>query len=81
MSTELNAPIDSLQKACLTQRDWIRTQVSALHEMVAGWIPAPMPEGWDDGREDEGFENDQQALDTGLLLGHLTGRGISASPN
>jgi hypothetical protein len=28
--------------------------------------------------ENEGFENDQQALDTGLLLGHLSGRGIPA---
>lgn len=29
--------------------------------------------------ENEGFENDQQALDTGLLLGHLSGRGVSAA--
>ena len=30
--------------------------------------------------DNEGFENEQQALDTGLLLGHLSGRGIPAYP-
>lgn len=46
LNTDLNAPIDSLQKACMSQRDWIRDQVERIHDRINQWEPGPMPADW-----------------------------------
>jgi len=48
LKTDLNAPIDSLQKVSLEQIDTIRGWVGIARQAVALWEPGPMPPDWQD---------------------------------
>jgi len=41
-----SAPLDQLHADCIEATQTIRTEFQLRRELVANWVPRPMPKGW-----------------------------------